>query len=208
MASDLLVSETDVTSAWPQFGSQPAAERARLIRMATRTIEAYVGRQLGLGDVTEIHRPGNSRVVYLRVTPVNSIASVAYGNPATTLDTTFYSLLDAGNGVVELYRSFPGGYRFPDRAYGGDPRSGSLEIVYSGGWATADVPDNVKQAAIIVIRFSVAQGTVEKGGYYESVQQGSYSYKVSQTNSKTTTMTGLPAEALGYLRYLKKARIA
>jgi hypothetical protein len=203
-----LVTDAEVTASWPEFSAIASTERARLIRAASRAVERYVGRTLGLSTVTEVHRPENVRLIYLRIRPVVSITSVSSGHPATTLAASAYSLLDAETGVLELYQGFGGGFRYPDRQYGGDPRSGSVTVVYQGGYATADVPDDLKQAAILAVRYGSSTTTVMSGGLYESEQIGSYSYRRGVSEGASASSAGLPSIALGYLRAWKRPRFA
>ncbi len=71
-----------------------------------------------------------------------------------------------GSRVVDLYESFPDNYRFPDRMHGAgwgfqtpgtgsgsaSPRYGGVRLQYTAGYATADVPSDIKRACFILLQ--------------------------------------------------------
>ena len=93
----------------------------------------------------------------------------AYTAPASltafTRDLQFtMDYLQAYRGDFELFESFADGYRYPDRMrgnyYGGlasysgvNPKIGGVRVLYTAGYATADVPFDLKQACIEAIVF-------------------------------------------------------
>lgn len=205
-----LVSVATVEGAYPAFSDVAAGEQTRRILAASASVEAFVGRPLAQATFVETHRPESSRRLYLRATPIASITSIVYGVPGSqaTLATADYSVLDAEAGVVELYRDFSGGFRWPDRAYGGDPRAGSLVVIYVGGYALADVPADIQDAVIHAVLARGATVGLSGGGMYASEQLGSYSYRISSDNTSSATTAGLPTTVTGPLRKYKRVRIA
>lgn len=209
-----LVDAATVEAAYPAFSSVAGEEQTRRILAASAAIEAYVGRPLGLTTVAaEPHRPENTRRIYLRVCPVVSISSVVYGRPGAQMSLTAdadYSILSPENGAVELYRAFSSGFRYPDRMYGGDPRSGSVYVTYTGGYATADVPPDVQQATILTVMSSGSTLGLNGGGLFSSEQIGEYSYRLSASGGggPTTAGMGLPPSAIGLIHGYRRLRFA
>lgn len=206
---DPLISVDTIVGAYPDFANLTSGEQTRRIAAATASVEAFVGRPLGLTTATETRRPDGSRLLYLKITPVVSIASIVYGKSGSTTAITDYTILDADAGVVEIYQSLGGGYRYPDRTYGGDPRAGTITITYTGGWATADVPADVQDALIHAVIARGATVSLSGAGIYASEQIGSYSYRLMDTaaESSVSSSMGLPATATGALRKYKRVRI-
>jgi hypothetical protein len=203
-----LVEEDTIIAAVPSFADVAEAERARRIAAASASIEAYVGRPLLRGTYTETHRPGPTRVVYLRATPVVSVSSVAVGHPATALDASAYWLRDADEGVLELAASYPAGYRWPDRAYGGSPRAGGVTVEYVGGWELEDMPADVVDAVIHAVVARGATVALSGGGIYASEQLGEYSYRISSSDTNSSVAAGLPSSVTGPLRRYRRVRFS
>lgn len=97
----------------------------------------------------------------------------------------------ARRGIVELMEGLPDGYRYPDRRNGGyasgftgltgvsggmDPRIGGVFASYQSGYATADVPGDIKRAVKGIVRFFYA--SMVATGVYESEQFKDYNYKL------------------------------
>lgn len=205
-----LIDEDTIIAAVPSFADVDASERTRRILAASAAVEGYVGRPLAQATFTETHRPESTRTIWLRVTPIVSISSITYGRDATALvPDDDYSILNAETGAVELYRSFGGGYRYPDRTYGGDPRAGGLQVTYVGGYALADVPADIQDAVIHAV---LAKGTTvgqSGGGMFASEQLGEYSYRrESSSVTGSAVSMGLPDSVTGPLRRYRRARFS
>jgi hypothetical protein len=205
-----LVDVDTVVGASPSFGDVAGPEQARRILAASAAVEAYVGRPLAQATFIETHSPGAARRIYLRVTPVASVASITDGRDATALVADDdYSIVDADAGVVELYRSFSVGYRSPDLTYLGDPRAGRLTVQYVGGWAVEDVPADIADAVIHAVLARGATVGLSGGGMYASEQIGSYSYRqMSSSIESGGNAAGLPATVTGPLRKYRRVRLS
>jgi hypothetical protein len=205
-----LISVETMEAASPSFADLSDAEQTRRLAAATAAIENYVGRPLARATRTETHRPESSWRIYLRAIPVESVTSVVAGRTGstTTLDADQYSV-DAETGVLEVYRSFYGGYRYPDRVYGSDPRAGNVVVTYVGGYDTDEAPADITQAAILATLATTETLSLSGGGLYASEQLGSYSYRISSSSENTSmSSSGLPMTAAALLRSYRRPRFA
>lgn len=202
-----LVSVATVEAASPAFADVADGEQARRILAASASVEAYVGRPLLQATFTETHRPENSRMIYLRVTPVSSVTSIVYGPSGSQTTITDYTV-DEETGALELYQGLSPGFRFPDRTYGADPRSGTVTVEYVGGYALADVPADIQDAVIHAVLARGATVGLSGGGMYASEQIGSYSYRISSDNTSSASTAGLPPTVTGPLRKYRRLRFS
>lgn len=98
----------------------------------------------------------------------------------------------ARRGVVELLEGQGDGYRYPDRRYGGwgaglmamsgmagglDPRVGGVEVRYAAGYSPADMPGDIKRAAVGIAR--LMHEAVRVSGVYQSETFKDYSYSLA-----------------------------
>jgi hypothetical protein len=117
--------------------------------------------------------------------------------------------VDAETGVLEVYRSFYGGYRYPDRVYGSDPRAGNVVVTYMGGWAEDEAPADITQAAILATLATTETLSLSGGGMYASEQLGSYSYRLMNSSAESVGgYNGLPATAAALLKSYRRPRFA
>jgi hypothetical protein len=205
-----LISVETMEAASSSFADLSEAEQTRRLAAATAAIENYVGRPLARATRTETHRPESSWRIYLRATPVESVTSVVAGRTGstTTLDADQYSV-DAETGVLEVYRSFYGGYRYPDRVYGSDPRAGNVVVTYVGGYDTDEAPADITQAAILATLATTETLSLSGGGMYASEQLGSYSYRLMNSSAESVGgYNGLPATAAALLKSYRRPRFA
>lgn len=90
----------------------------------------------------------------------------------------------AAVGEVDLLESFPNGYRYPDRMghhlFSTDPRLGGVRVVYTAGYATADVPADLKRLCIGAAHYLAAQ--VSRDGGLQSETVGKYSWTAALSN--------------------------
>jgi hypothetical protein len=168
-----LVTEAEVTAAWPGFDTLDDGEKAALISAASAAIERYCRRTFEEDEVTE-RFDGNGRPrVWLSRRPVASVASVvANGETLTAEDYSFNP--ETG----ELFR---GDGRTEPRHVMGFPRgTRNITVTYTGGYAT--VPEDVKRATLVLVRH-VSDGTA-KTGVLSSESLGEYSYVLNTAFSK------------------------
>lgn len=125
---------------------------------------------------------------------------------------------DSRTGRVTLFESFPDGYRFPDRqssgsyGYGGgfgshdghgpDPRLGGVRVEYVAGFATADVPADLKQAAAMAAQYLFE--ATKQVGPIQSETIGGYSYSLA---SKAQQVQALPGEIAGLCAYYRRVEL-
>jgi len=95
---------------------------------------------------------------------------------AYTRDLSEY-IPDFENGTIELRESFALGYRFPDRKWAGDPRRGGVLVQYHGGYATANVPGEIKEACRIAVKAMAERS--RSTGIYKSEALGARSWTLA-----------------------------
>jgi hypothetical protein len=202
-----LITEDEAEASWPGFADLDADERASLLLAATAAVEAAIGRTIGLAThAAERHRPEATRKIYLHHYPVASIATIEYGRAGSrvAISTDDYELTPA-TGEVELFRDYAGGYRYPDRTWAGDPRAGDVLVTYTAGYATAEVPPDIKRAALISIR---GMNQSVNAGAYASEQIGAYSYRIAAESFTTSSGSGLPSTAAALVARYRRHRLA
>ena len=163
-----LATDAEVTAAWPGFAKLPADERAALISDASAAIEDYCRRSFDAGTATEVRSGNNQPRLWLRNTPVVSVASVTVnGAEYTNADGSDWTVVAA---TGELVR----GSGLADPRFGPwFPRGTSnITVVYDHGYAS--VPGPVRRACILAVR-SLAE-LAKASGVYDSESLGDYSY--------------------------------
>lgn len=117
-------------------------------------------------------------------------SQLAAGLKAFTRDLQYTSDTEMSRkGQMELYEGLPDGYQFPDRraSYGGpyntsaglgggDPRTGGVFVSYTAGYAPANMPPDLKRAAIGLAKF------LRERGLFSALQSetiGKYSYSLA-----------------------------
>jgi len=183
-----LVTAAEVADAWPAFGSVPSYQQPGLIRDASAIIAAAVGVDFVPTSYVERIDGRNLPRIWLAHRPVLSVSSVAVSGevlaPADyTLDPGAGELL-RGDGSYEprFAQMWPSGRR-------------NIEVSYQAGYAT--VPDDVKRACILTIRYHA--GIVAVSGAFKSESIGDYSYTIADGGSSGGSRDNLPSDAAAIL---------
>lgn len=110
---------------------------------------------------------------------------------------------------VQLFEGRPSGFRYPDRAYGYgglgmtgfDTDFGSVRVDYTAGYATADVPGDLKQAACAAVQFY--RDRLAASGAYQSKSVGKVAYTLAAPLS-----TPLPDYVTAMVAHHRRADLA
>jgi hypothetical protein len=179
------------------------AQIAALIDPVSALIEREAGRKFECVTVTERHMGGEPTIA-LREFPVASITSVTDKATGEVLAATDYEL----ETTTGLLRRLTLGSRWAashsvDVFYvNKNTRVGRWEIIYEAGTTPADI----KLAMFYTISSLVGSSTSSAGGMSGpllSESDGDYSYTRAAPSSSSSTVSGLPANAVAILSSYK-----
>ena len=187
-AEELLCQPIDVQSAWPAFANLPAYEQASLLNVASQRILNWTRRRFLSALLTELYDGNNTAAIWLKTTPVISVASVLINyNP--TDPTQGYSVDNSTGDGWTLYPTSGKLVRGP--ALGTErfniwwPRgTQNIQIAYWAGFEA--VPDPIIRATVFLVKYLHEQSKVT--GIYAGESIGDYSYTLAAASARL----GLP----------------
>ncbi len=170
-----LITASDVAAVPELSALSGRADLASMISAASELVEAWTGRPLTRTSAAEAYDGTGKPRLWLRRTPVASVASVVI--EGTALDNTDGKAwtLDGQTGRLVL------GDGRDDPALGPTwPRgSGNIVVTYTGG--PSPTPERAKRACLALLKTAV--DVVRRSGAYQAESIGDYSYTLADLGS-------------------------
>jgi hypothetical protein len=155
-----LVTEAEVTAAWPGFANLSSTAKTMLLSAASDAVRNHTRRDWGTGSTTETHDGSGTPRLFLKRYPTSSVTTITVNG---TAETDY--VLDASRGIVTR----GDGEIDPRWSPVWDAGTQNIDVAYT---ASVTVPDQVKWATISMVRemwvrTSTAALKREKLGDYE-----------------------------------------
>lgn len=166
-----------------------------LLKASSGFVEQYCNRKFESATYTEMHDGKGVTWLYVRNTPVTTLTSVTIQDSSgvSTVVPSGDLILNSEMGRVHFGFNITGSYYFFPKA------KSNTTVVYTAGYASDSIPDDLQEAVIQVTKNLLSTTSVDDVSV-KSQKMGTYSYTLAAANDEAIITPLVQALLLPYRR--------